>query len=411
MNRPLFIIIGSVLILVLLLVWVYILFIKDNSEDNNTGTSGTFTNLDIGDTGGGSNDPNSEEPDNQEGTSTIDTLAPDKLRQLTTKHVAGFSEINASTSDVVYIIEAGVGHIYEIDIFTGQERRISATTFPDTYSGDITSDGKYFALQTGYSANRNTHVGTIDSQSAVQTRDLETGIVSYSFLDDSLLGYAVAGPNSVVVRTYDFEGDASETLFTIPFKEAAVVWGQTKAGPHYFFPKPAEGLEGFVYEFNDGAIRRLPLDGFNLTAYGSQHSALATYEENSKYQTSFYNKSSDENILLKRAVLPPKCVQTFDTYLVCGVDQNFKLDQSYLTRWQKGLIQFTDDVYRIDPKTGESQEIANTKAITGRVVDITKIEQGMKYNYVYFINKNDQTLWIYEYEPVITTNASNDSDE
>ena len=401
MNRPLFIIIGSVVILVLLLVWVYVLFIRGNfTEDNNTGSSGTFSNLDLEDTSLDSNSNDSNQDDDTLLSSTTVTGERKKLRQLTTKRVAGFSEINASTTDVAYFIEAGVGHMYEVDIFTGQERRISATTFPDTYSGDITTDGKHFVLQTGYSNNRATHVGNIDTetQATTNTRQLEAGVVSHNFFENESIGYAVAGTNNVTIRSYDFETETSKTIFTIPFREASIVWGKNEQGPHYFFPKSASGLEGFVYEYSEGNMRRLPLDGFNLSAYGSEDIALATFVENSKFQTSIYQRKDNISTTLNQPLLPHKCLQTSDLALICGIDINTRLEESHFTIWQQGRLQFSDDINLIDQTNGASTELANTKAITGRVVDITKMEQGMKYGFVYFINKNDQTLWIYEYE-------------
>jgi hypothetical protein len=149
---------------------------------------------------------------------------------------------------------------------------------------------------------------------------------------------------------------------------------------------------------SEGSIHRLPLDGFNLSAYGSESIALATFEENSKYQTSIYQRKDMTSTTLNRAVLPNKCLQVADLNLICGVDVNSRLEESQLTLWQQGRLQFTDDIHLINSLDGASTELANTKAITGRVVDVTKMEQGAKYDYVYFINKIDQTLWIYEYE-------------
>ncbi len=404
MNRPLFIIIGSVVILILLLVWVYVLFLRDDSTSNNdTGNSGIFSNLDLEDTSLDSDEITNGDGSENNGSSTTESEERKKLRQLTTKQVSGFSEINASTSDVAYFIEAGVGHIYEVDIFTGQEKRISATTFPDTYIGDIDSNGEYFVIQTGYSSNRTTEVGKIDSetQSVTNTKKLEDGVVDFKFFSDQTIGYAVIGTSNITVRNYNPIKDSTETLFTIPFREANIIWGREAVGPHYFYPKPAEGLEGFVYEFSNNQTKRLPLDGFNFSTYGSVATVMASYVDKSKYQTSLFNKETREVSSFSEVVIPSKCIETFDYQIICGHDSSSNMTAGHLTEWHKGLRQFSDNVHRLDFSNNSLSEIANAKAITGRVVDITKWEQGLKYDYLYFINKNDQTLWIYEYEPQI----------
>ena len=414
MNRPLFIIIGSVVILILILIWVYVLFIKDNfTNTNNTGNSGTFSNLDLEDTSLDPNSTDSSQDNDELLSSTTDTGERKKLRQLTTKRVVGFSEINASTSDVAYFIEAGVGHMYEVDIFTGQERRISATTFPDTYSGEMSTDGKFFVLQTGYTANRETHVGSIDvsALAAVSAHKLEKGVVSYDLLEENKLVYAINNSNNLTVRSYDLESESSKELFTVPFQEAQILWGDAEAGPHFFFPKPASGLEGFLYEYRDGTIRRLPLDGFNFSAYASHNLSLGTFEKSSKYQSALFSKDTDATVSLVKPLVPQKCLLTRDSSIICGIDVSENIDGVTFQNWLQGAARFADDIYSINIEDGERVELANTLSITGRTIDVMQMEQGTKHPFVYFINKNDQTLWIYEHEPTIEDNDLEDDNE
>lgn len=402
MNKPLFIIISSVVVLLLILVWAYVLFFQGRDGNNNTGASGIFSNLDIGDTTDTSVDPNLDvNGSNSNETSDIGAEDRAKLRQLTTKQVAGYSEINASSTDSVYFIEAGVGHVYAVDIFTGEEKRISVTTFADAYLGDVSENGHNFIIQSGYNSNPTTKVSTIDPETttATGTKELEAGVKSFSFFADNRVGYAIQNSSSMTVRVFDFSTMSSETVFTIPFREATIVWGTDIAGPHYIYPSPAEGLEGFVFEYSNNVLHRLPIDGFGLSAYGDQDLAVASYKEDSKYQTTAYNRDTKESSVLSRTMLTDKCTSVGNVKLVCGIDTDTTLDSLMLTRWYQGLIQNSDTLFEVSIEDNIFTPIINMEEATGRIVDMMYAQQGTKTGFVYFQNKIDRSLWVYEYAP------------
>lgn len=412
MNKPLFIILSSVVVLILILVWVYVLLFRGNDGDNNTGASGIFSNLDIGDTTDPTVNPNIGQPDNNgDDQSDIDPAERAKLRQLTTKQVAGYSEINATTTDSVYFIEAGVGHVYEVNIYTGVEKRLSATTFADSYLGDISDDGKHFIIQSGYTNNPSTRVASIDldTTSATGTVELEDNVKSFSFFADNTVGYTVQGNNSLTVRVFDFKSMSSKTAFTIPFREATIVWGTDLAGPHYVYPSPADGLEGFVYEYSNDKLRRLPVDGFGLSAYGSSDTVIASYKENSKYQTIAYNTLTGDSRVLGKTMFPDKCTAVGEFRFVCGIDTKATFDSPILTRWYQGLINNKDTIFEVSIADNTFKTLIDTELATSRIVDLMQVQQGTKTGFVYFQNKLDRTLWVYEYENPVTL-VDNDED-
>ena len=378
-------------------VWVYLLFFKTNSGSNNTGASGTFTNLDLGDT----TDPNlqnqnNDSNQNQQNSSEDEVLSERVgLHQLTTKHVAGYTEIqtNASATPIMYIVEQGVGHIYKIDLQSGAEERISATTFADTYTADISPNGKYVAIKTGYDQSPVVTFGLIDQEStAVQSRLENQNVVDFSFTKNNKLLYAVQRQHTIDVYSYDFVNDTNTNLFTIPFREASIVWGTTLNDTHYFYPKSAALLEGFVYAADSTTVRRIAIDGYGLSLAGNSTALIWSKKDREEYTS--YKYFLDSSTELPLTVIPEKCTAV-DTRLLCAADKDSQMNYTILDRWNKGLVDFTDTLYIID---GESVEtLIDTEKETGRTVDVFKPEIGLHTNDWYFNNKVDQSLWMYAF--------------
>ena len=139
MKKQIIIFSGIVIIFTLLLVWVYLLFFGTPKSSEQV----------INDLGFGDGD--AEILNNTIGSSTesmINTNRP-KLRQLTTKPVAGFNEILATNTEklpTIYYVEMGTGHIYSINLDSGEETRISATTMAGTNIASITNTGEYVIM-------------------------------------------------------------------------------------------------------------------------------------------------------------------------------------------------------------------------------------------------------------------------
>src|SRR6056297_1164176 len=110
MKRPVFIIIGIILVIVLIAVWIYVLFVG-----TPTSIDEQFAEFGFGETVEPINPEPVVEPQPEP---VVDIATDQRLRQLTTRPVAGFAEIQVSTSSapaVVYM-EVGTGHIFSIDL-------------------------------------------------------------------------------------------------------------------------------------------------------------------------------------------------------------------------------------------------------------------------------------------------------
>ena len=403
MKRPIFIIVGTILVFILLGVWIYVLFFSSPA----TSTTNTYTDLDIGDT----TDPDSipvtntatDEP-------TVNVTSPDRLRQITTKPTIGYEEVtrDASSTPEVYYIEAGTGHIFSIDLLTGAERRISGTTIPLSSRGAITPDGKFVFMQSGSGGTREFVIGEFSSTSnELMVAPLEEKIIDFRSTSDNNFLYAVQTNNSVIGKEYLPLQKADRTLFTVPFREAVIDWGDTATATHYAYPKTANKLEGFVYQVKDGVLKRLPIDGFGLSAVGGDDYVLYSKQVKGEYSTYIFNLSTGISNESAVKIIPEKCATIPSSPDVACASIFTSYNSETPDRWYKGLDSYADSILTVSSVNFRATYLSNTLKESGRELDIVSPKVSVNGARIYFINKNDNLLWLYQLKQEARSEESN----
>ncbi len=396
MKRPLFIIIGAIVILILLCVWVYVLFFG-TPENMNDG----FADFNFGNTTdpsyvpGGDTDTVSSEP-------IVNVAAPKRLKQLTTKPIAGYGEVSeGNIPKKVLYVEAGVGHIFSIDLETGEEQRVSATTLPSSQVASFAGNGEFVMIQTGFGNKVNFTVGELSSDSTeLITSTIDEKIISFTGTPSGRFLYAVQTNNSVIGKVFNPTTLAKDILFTVPFRDATIVWGKEASDSHYVYPKATSRLEGFLYEIKNGALSRLPIDGYGLSATGNNDYIFYSKQTADEYRSFSYMKE-DENTTSNQFVqIPEKC--TFSSVVtsmaVCAntaTDYNNQMPDS----WYSGGVTYSDTLYQFLNDVGRSIRLVDTQNESGQNLDIVNLSLGAQDANVYFTNRNDQILWMYEITP------------
>ncbi|MCA9355119.1 hypothetical protein KC865_01025 [Candidatus Kaiserbacteria bacterium] len=394
MKRPVFIIIGAILVLVLLVIWVYMLFFNKPS-----GGEDEFANLNFNNT----NDPTAivDQPENNE--PTVDVMGKERLRQLTTKPTAGYREVQrtpSSTPELLYI-ESGTGHIFSIDLASGEEKRISATTIPLSTKGEITPDGKFVMIQSGFGAGSEFVVGEINpSDNTLSNKGLNEQIVSFSATDNNTFLYSIQTIDSVIAKEYDPLKETQKTLFVAPFREALIDWGDSASAVHYFYPKATSKLEGFLYKVENGKISRLPIDGYGLSAEGGGANVIYSKDMVGKYQTYVYNQENNVSAQSPVRVIPEKCAtaNTNTSKIFCASSDNIK-ESDLPDLWYKGKVTYADDLWRADTDSGGMAYLFNVKSGSGRELDMVNLVTNKDDSNLYFTNKTDGFLWMFELIP------------
>lgn len=386
MKRTLFII-GLLIILLLTGVLLFLLFANDQQKQE------IFSAFNFGDT----TDP----------TAPIETIVDaltgeDKpplfaLRQLTLKRVIGEVEAEISTSTVthvVYYAEAGTGHIYSLDINTGTETRLSNITIATANRALITATGTFAAIASSESGEgSNLTIVTLPKNQVTLTSGvLAEKVKDFSLSENGVLRYTTVAGETLTARKYDANTKVTSTLFTLPFKDATVRFVGDGA---FVYPKPAPSLEGYVYEVSGGVLNRLPISGYALNAIADANSILYSATNKGSYTSGVYNITNRKTVPVSFGVISEKCVfvPKREDYF-CGIDASTNSDA--LFKWYKGATMSTDDLWLIDAASGETTLLVSPQEAAGRAVDVIKPVVSPDGDRYYFINKLDNTLWVFD---------------
>jgi hypothetical protein len=393
MKRPLFIIIGITFVIILVAVWVYILFFKGQDADQNS-----FTDLNFGDTTDTTYAPTTNNDTSEQ--AVVDVSGPEKLRQLTTRPVVGYQDVmkNASSTPLVYYVESGTGHIFSIDLTSGEEKRLSGTTIPSSRHAAITPNGQYVMLQSGTGNGAEFVVGEFSSTSeSISVGLIDEMVVSFAETTDNTFLYAAKMNNSVVGKEYDPAKGTAKTLFTIPFREAVIQWGSSVADAHYVYPKASYQLEGYAYRVSKGILERLPVSGYGLSLAGSADEIIYSKQIDSIYQSFLYNSTEDSTNQAPITVIPEKCTALHNDSknIICGALIT-TYDYTMPDSWYKGTVTFSDELWQINTASGVGVTLVNISNETGRAVDAAALDTSSDDQRLYFINSLDNKLWMFE---------------
>ncbi len=390
MKKQVLIIVSVVIVLILILVWTYLLFFgtpksvdsiftefgKQGSED---------TSLIV-------------PPENKVVESSVVNNEKAKLRQLTLKPVAGFREIinESSSQSILYYVEAGTGHIYSIDLNSGEEIRISGTTIPQAYEAAISAKGDFIAITSVSNAKDKLLVlGSISTSSNSFTEKFSEIVQDFSFGNSDELLYSVSETQGLSAYSYNLKTGVRKNIFSLPFHEATIQWGTKASGTHYAFPNTSYALEGFLYEINNGKLNRLPLDGFGFSALANKEMVLFTAITNEKPTSFVYDRKTGVKKILNTVVIPEKCSLSETGVVFYCAHEPVTVPYQFPDEWYMGVLSFKDSLWEMNATEFTSTKLVDTLTESGRELDGINLSIGTSTKDLYFINKNDNTLWTY----------------
>lgn len=390
MNKKLLIIISVVIVLILILVWAYLLFFgTPKSMDSIFTEFGKQGNEDTSIVIPSENETREE--------SAINSERP-KLRQLTTKPVAGFREVisESTAQPILYYVEAGTGHVYSINIDSGEEVRISGTTIPQAYEAAISAKGDFVAItEVSNAKDKLLILGSLSATTSSFTEKFNEIVQDFSFGDSDELLYSVEEAQGIAAYSYNLNTSVKKNIFTLPYHEATIQWGTKAKGTHYAFPKTSFALEGFLYEINNGKINRLPIDGFGFSALANKEIVLFTAVTKEKPTSFIYNRSTGMKKALNTVVMPEKCSISETGVIFYCAHEPIDVPYQFPDDWYKGVLSFKDSLWEMNEAEFTSTKLVDTLTESGREIDGINLSTGTNTKALYFINKNDSTLWMY----------------
>lgn len=390
MKNTYLIIGGGTAVVLLLAIWAYLLVYGTPKPVENFFTDFSF---------GGSTTEEPLAPFIPVDPETQVDVASTPLRQLTIKPVIGFKEvpsINGGERLMLYA-EAGTGHVFSINLTTGMETRLSNITIPNAQKAQFNTNGTLVAIRSGYGNQNSIELLTLAGENSATQETLLPKMIDFKFNDENKILYSEYSSTGILGREYDSSTGVSRTLFSVPFQNASIAWSLNASTPHYVYPKPTAKLTGFLYRISNGVVMREPASGGGLTALANDAYYIHTITTARGPASFVTNRTTGVTSALSQIIQPEKCVfssQNSDI-IYCGY-QDANLNYEFPDNWYKGLVSFADTLWEINVEKRIATRLVDTQKETGRELDTIGMDMSTQSKVLYFINKNDNTLWMYE---------------
>lgn len=405
MNKTLLVSIGIGFAFFVATIWAYLLLF---------GTPKAIDEVfvDLGMSGGEYNgeetvrdyDPNTVVESGSAATEETQVDVFDGLEQLTLRPVAGYVNLKDEEGNFVRYAERGTGHIYEINLETGQEKKLSNTTLTKVIDADFSPEGSKVALSVQNGFSKNISILTIASTSEAGN---QSGLVSLTagsdhlhFTDENTLEYGRVVDGSTMGYRRNLTNNSELKLWEIPLTDIIIHWLDSGT---YVVNRSAPYLEGNVYEISSGNLTRLHEPLFTYTSEISDEADkfVETYYnlESRQLMTRIYSQETSLYPSLPIIAIPEKC--DFDptdaSKVWCGAPflSDTNRDREYLRDWYSGTVT-SDDMLWVSDLTDQGSTLAvNLFAEAGFVVDVTDLTVSSEGDSVFFVNKLNDALWRY----------------
>ncbi len=385
MKKIYFFIFTGVIITLLVGFWVYSFLFGSPTNDDSI-----FTNLGIF---GQNNTEEIYTPPVTDETPVVD-VAADQLRQLTTKPVLVGKILAQNDVSVMRYVEAGTGHIFDINLTTGSENRVSQISIPFASEAVISPSGDYVAVRSGYTNNNTLMLVDLTTETSPIETKLPNLVESFAFGYNNELLFTEFSLGQTEGRGYLPSTKTTRRLFSAPFTTHNMAWSNSSTSNHIIYTKPAASQLGYAYEITASGLKRLSISGFGLTVSQSNGVRFIGTLSGANYITTIGTRSGTFE-RSPAAVIPEKCTvsaREIDVYF-CASPIRLQI-ANYPDVWYQGKYTFDDYLWAAKP--GRSTLLVHPLQSLGRSLDIVDPQLSQDERMVYFINKTDKSLWLYE---------------
>ena len=396
------IIITSVVLGLFLLALVGYYFIIQGNESSPDGPLSKFKNFFPF---GGSDLPaptsSGKENENRPPEQSSQTNFTQKLRKLSMEPVAGATILDSKAGSIVRHIEKATGHIFETELFSPRQARISNTTIPTVY--DALWGNKSLSLVARYLKEDDQTIDTYSltiKEVATSTENTISGIPFPANIKDVAafggnLFYLVETSDYSVGYTSSWSGAGRKQIWSSAIKELLSQYVNSRTVA--LTTKPEADVFGFLYfvDTSSGQVRQILGKLNSLSTLVSPDASQVLYmNQKNGLQMSVYNLSSKSTSLLSPITFPEKCLWSSKdkNVIYCAVPKEF-LGAESLVSWYKGMSSYTDDIWKYDIKNNTSSMIEDLSADSGEPIDVIKPILSDNEQYLIFINKRDNSLW------------------
>ncbi|MFA6315492.1 MAG: hypothetical protein WC648_03960 [Candidatus Paceibacterota bacterium] len=415
-NRSNIISIALLLIVIMagLAYWYFVFNKSDNADpvtiDTGDDTANGFMPLN-GDPSitpdfGTGNDDIRATPETNSATPTSATIPT--LRLLSNTPVGGYGALTTATTTIIRWVDRGRGNIFEVNTLKNDVVTLSNTVLPRVYDSI-------------WNTNLTAFIGTLISSDSsktttlyaeLQKQTIPTSTTPFSLkgknISDSLIGYAVS-PNGNQIflminenekgigYTANFDGSRMTRIFDTPMTEVNVEWPETNTIA--ITTKGISSQPGFLYFVNPktGVWKKIlgPVYGLSTrTSHDAKYVIVSASGSNNDVLTGIYNVTKSANTDAVVRTLADKCSwgNFYKKLVYCAVPSK-PTSGVYPDAWYRGTLSLVDKIWQIDAETNEVNLISSIVDESDRVIDAFNLGTDNKDQFLFFVNKNDLSLW------------------
>jgi hypothetical protein len=380
MKKSIFITIGVLIIVLVVGIWAYLftygapessdeIFARFGAgRDVETTTLPENTSIDVSDT-------------SVEG-------APQALKQLTTRPVAGATFVG----DSIHYVEQGTGHIYSVDLLSGSELLMSGTTLPGAREAFFSDDGLSVAITLEDAGVMKTLVGTLEEGGQFTGVSLPDNARNIAFSNATgTIQYTISDEVQTVGYSYNTQREVGTQVFAIPLRDIRVLWGN----PTYVYTVPSATQTGYIYRIVKNNLLFVTEGAPGLSSFQTPSGLIVTRNSDTKgvYSSAL---THDNKIQLQAMPLISEKCTSGETFLYCAVPRSKLSSQTFPDDWFMGTVSFGDILWSIDSEASNAEFLVDFTEESGREMDVSHIGADKMGNRVFLINKNDNTLWLFD---------------
>ncbi|MES2985891.1 MAG: hypothetical protein V4686_02055 [Patescibacteria group bacterium] len=165
--------------------------------------------------------------------------------------------------------------------------------------------------------------------------------------------------------------------------------------------KPSAYFEGYLFFINSGGTgdnQYILGDKYGFTTLVSPDGKKVLYSEIQEdlLQTSVYDIQTKTITALTQSTLSEKCAWSADSKKIyCAIPQKLSV-APYPDAWYQGSTSFSDNIWSVDPNTGEFDVIVALQDQLTDPVDAYNLKISSDNKYLIFQDKYSLTLWKYD---------------
>jgi hypothetical protein len=312
-----------------------------------------------------------------------------KLTQLTDVPIAGLKALERGR---VRYAEKGTGHIYEVGGDGSDKIRISNTTIPRVFQTTWSAKGDYVIFDILTEDQKAQHFLASLTGTTTEGIFLPEDIQIGGFSAVNQVAYFAELGDRYAVVIADIKNQKPKEVYSSPFRDFLLKW--PAADIISLATRPSGTIDGYLYKLDlkqnifskiTGGINGLEA----LWSPDAQRILISGLNDNTGETFVFAINQKGENIVDLAKSLTAKCAWSmYDKLAVyCAIPESFP-PALYPDDWYKGKVSFNDSIQKIY-LSATSTEIL----LPAQNFDIEEMALDKKDEFLFFVNKNDETLW------------------